>query len=308
MDRLPHDGDWYFEEVKPTLYLAERVRRILYSGQTPYQRVEVIETEPYGRALVLDGRTQSSEADEWVYHEALVQPSLMAHAAPQRVFIAGGGEGATAREALRCRSVNDVVMVDLDRAVVELCREHLPLHHQGAFDDPRLTLLYEDALAYLETHSEPFDLIIVDVPDPLESGPAYLLFTQEFYRLVRSRLRVGGLMVAQAGPAGPTNVSETFTAIRHTASSIFERVSAYSIYMPSFGTSWGFVVGGDGVPDVASMRPAEVDARIAMRLAGELRYYDGEAHLGMFHLPKYARQAFEQETRLITRAQPLYAV
>ena len=97
-------------------------------------------------------------------------------------------------------------MVDLDREVVELCREHLPNHHRGSFDDPRLHLLHEDALAYLEGVDEPFDVAVIDVPDPLEGGPAYLLYTLEFYRLVASRLAPGGLMVTQAGPAGPINV------------------------------------------------------------------------------------------------------
>ena len=308
MDSLPGNVDWYFEQVTPTLFLAEGIHRVIYSGQTAYQEVQVLDTIPYGRSLVLDGRTQSTEVDEWVYHEALVQPAMVAHDAPHRVFIAGGGEGATAREVLRHTSVTELVMVDLDREVVELCREHLPQHHQGAFDDSRMTLLHEDAMAYLERDGEPFDVIIVDVPDPLEAGPAYMIFTQEFYRLARSRLNPGGLLVAQSGPAGPTNVTETFTAIHRTIGCVFDAAHPYRIYMPSFGTAWGFIAGTmTGSPRLTEMDPTGIDRRIEGRVRGELRYYDGGAHQGMFALPKYIRAALATETRLITRDNPLYA-
>ncbi len=309
MDRLPSGKTWHIEAVTNELLMALALRGVLFEGDTPYQHVEVLDTVPFGRALVLDGRTQSTEADEWVYHEGLVQPVMIAHADPRRVFIAGGGEGATAREVLRHRSVTEVVMVDLDRQVVELCREHLPQHHRGAFDDPRLTLLHEDALAYLRNAAEPFDVMVIDVPDPLEGGPAYLLYTQEFYRLVRSRLRPGGLVVVQAGPAGPTNVTEVFTAIARTMGTTFDRTHASRVFVPSFATMWGFVAGGlEGSPDVTGSAAEEIDRRIAARLTSALAYYDGTAHRGLFALPKYVREALAAETRVITEADPLYAV
>ena len=308
MDSLPSDTNWHLEHITPELVQAVGLHRVVYRGHTQYQEVALLDTGPFGRCLVLDGRTQSSEADEFVYHEGLVQPVMAAHAAPKRVFIAGGGEGATAREVLRHAGVSQVVMVDLDQEVVELCRQHLPSHHQGAFDDPRLELHHQDALAFLEDAEEPFDVVIIDVPDPLEGGPAYKLFTQEFYRLVRSRLGPGGLMVAQPGPAGPINFAEVFTAIHRTAGSVFPQCSAYRVYMPSFGTSWGFVVGGgEEAPPVEALTPQEIDARLAARLPAPLRYYDGIAHVGMFALPRYLRQGFAEEERLITMESPIYA-
>ena len=300
---------WYLEHITPELTQASAVREVIHEGSTPYQRVQVLDTYPFGRMLVLDGKTQSSEADEWVYHEALVQPVMVAHDAPRRVMVAGGGEGATIREVLRHPSVEEVVMVDLDREVVDLCRRHLPRHHQGAFDDPRLSLLHEDALAYLEARRSPFDVVIIDVPDPLEGGPAYLLYTVEFYELVRSRLAPGGLMTAQAGPAGQTNVQEVFTSIAQTMARVLDRVSGSRVLVPSFGTMWGFVAcGGPDAPRVGEMDPVEIDARVGARLGPALRFYDGIAHRGMFSLPKYIREAVVAETRIITREHPLYAV
>ncbi len=309
MDELPSSTNWHLEHITPELVQATGLRRVAYSGRTQYQKVDLLETGPFGLSLILDGRTQSTEADEFVYHEALVQPVMTAHASPGRVFIAGGGEGATAREALRHPSVSEVVMVDLDREVVELCRRYLPGHHQGAFDDPRLTLHHEDALAFLERAEDDFDVVIIDVPDPLEGGPAYQLFTQEFYRLVRSRLRPGGLMVVQAGPAGPINYTEMYTAIQRTVGSVFPQCAAYRAYMPSFGTEWGFVIGGqEDASPVAAMTSEEIDSRLAARLPSPLRYYDGITHAGLFALPRYLRQGFAEEQRLITMASPVFAI
>ena len=309
MDSLSGGTLWHIEPIGPDLVQGVGLRHVLYAGHTPYQRVELLETGPFGRALVLDGKTQSAEADEFVYHEALVQPVMVAHTHPQQVFIAGGGEGATAREVLRHRSVERLVMVDLDAQVVDLCRQYLPGHHAGAFDDPRLHLHHQDAMAYLDSSQEQFDLVIIDVPDPLEGGPAYLLYTQEFYRLVRSHLKPGGFMVAQAGPAGVLNHKETFTAVHRTMGSVFAQVFPYRVHVPSFGTPWGFVIGAlDESTDVVKVQPEVIDQRVQDRVGPDLRYYDGGAHAGLFALPKYLREALEVEQRLITKDTPLYAV
>ena len=309
MDGLSPRTIWYLEHLTPDLVQASSVRQVIYEGDTPYQHVQVLETGSFGRMLVLDGKTQSSESDEWVYHEALVQPVMLAHENPRRVMVAGGGEGATIREVLRHGTVEEVVMVDLDKAVVDLCREHLPEHHQGAFDDPRVTLLHEDALAYLEQRETPFDVIIIDVPDPLEGGPAYLLFTVEFYELVRLRLAPGGLMVAQSGPTGPTSVHEVFTAIARTMGRVFDNVSGYDAHIPSFGMTWGFIAcAGADAPDPGEMSEAEVDARVRERIASPLRFYDGATHRGMFGLPKFVREAIATEKRIITKDNPIYAI
>jgi spermidine synthase len=305
---LPGDDSWYLEYITPELVMASAVKKVIYDGRTQYQQVQVIDTVPFGRSLILDGKTQSSEADEWVYHEGLVHPIMTTHPNPRRVFIAGGGEGATAREVLKHPSVTEVTMVDLDREVVELCQKHLPNHHQGAFDDPRMHLLHEDALAYLQRTQQRFDIVIIDIPDPLEGGPAYLLYTQEFYRLVSSRLNSSGQLVCQAGPAGPTNHTEVFTAIQHTISSTLDLVYPYHVYIPSFGSQWGFIAASNPTGSNLYNIPAgEIDNRLAYRLASPLRFYDGETHHGILSLPKYIREGFREETRVISEANPIFA-
>src|SRR6266481_8068312 len=163
----PQSYKWFFETTTPVEGHMHAIVRTLVEARTKFQQVEIMETASYGKCLVLDGRIQSSEADEFVYHEALVHPGLLAvDLPPTPVLVIGGGEGATLRETLKCPSVQRAVMVDIDDEVVALCRQHLPEMHRGAFDDPRTELRHEDARAYLERTDERFDLIIVDLVEP----------------------------------------------------------------------------------------------------------------------------------------------
>ena len=299
------DKEWHYEYITADLLQAERVNKVIFTGRTAYQSVTVQDTACFGRTLVLDNKTQSTELDEFVYHEALVQPSMVAHPEPRAVFVAGGGEGATIREALSHGSVERAVMVDIDREVVELCRRYLPNHHRGSFDDPRLELHHADALGFLEKTTDRFDVAIIDVPDPLEEGPAYLLYTQEFYGLMKERLNPNGMMVAQSGPTGPAFYEQCFSAVAKTIESVFPSVHSYEAFVPSFGSTWGFVIGSLG-PDPSALSAEEVDRRTAERVGHELRHYDGVTHRGMFSLPKYLRTALANERRVITRAEPLF--
>jgi spermidine synthase len=198
-------------------------------------------------------------------------------------------------------------MVDIDSKVVELCRDYLPNHHQGSFDDPRVSLVHDDALAYLESTPERFDVVVIDVPDPLEAGPAYLLFTKEFYQLVRDRLRSGGVMVSQSGPTGPSFYEQCFSAVANTIASVFPVVTLSETFVPSFGSTWGFVIGSLG-EGPGAMSQEEVDSRIGARMTGQLRYFDGTTLRGMVSVPKYLRESLAGEQRIITRDTPLFVV
>lgn len=294
---------WLSERVTPHLLQQMRVAAVLYRGHSPYQAIEVLELVEFGRSLVLDGKTQSTEGDEFIYHEALVHPTLLAHPQPQVVMIAGGGEGATLREVLRHHSVRRAVMVDIDEQVVEICRRFLPRHHQGSFADPRTQLVFADAQEFLAHSPEGFDVIILDLTDPTEAGHSYSLFTEGFFRLVRERLNPAGVMVVQAGACGVNNYL-SFTAIHHTVSSVFPGAWPYCTTIPSFGGQWGFSLGGLALPPPPTSKV--VDRLLQERVVGESRFYDGSSHIGMFSMPKYLRQALAGESRLITQESPLF--
>ena len=299
-------GNWFVESVSPDLAVMLRLRAVLFSGTTAYQKVEVLDSCVFGRSLVLDGKTQSTEMDEFVYHESLVHPAMLCHPDPKSVLIGGGGEGGTLREALAHRSVESVTMIDLDREVVELCRVHLPNHHQGSFDDPRLTLLHQDARAYLQAGDDCFDIIILDLVDPLEEGTAYLLYTDEFYRIAKARLNPGGVLVTQSGPAGLTHHQECFTTIYNTLSGVFAHTAAAQVHVPAFQTLWGFTIASDSA--LPQPTDDELDSAIARRVNKELRHYDGETHRGMFALPRFLRQGMAEETRINRDDAPVFMI
>lgn len=297
------ENKWFYDYVTPDLVQMHSVREIIYAGRTEFQSIEIIESGSFGRCLILDGKIQSSEADEFIYHEALVHPPMIAHPHPERVFIAGGGEGATLREVLAHHSVKRVVMVDIDREVIDVCRRFLPSFHQGSFEDSRLELHYADAKSYLEECQKNFDVIILDLPEPIEGGPAYLLHTKEFYQVVRERLAPDGILSLQAGSSA-WGSHTLFTAIINTLKSVFPLVFPYEAHIPCFGGMWGFAFASQNLS--LHLSPREIDRRISSRVKKGLRFYDGLSHQGLFLLPKNIREAIDKEKRIVTEKEPLF--
>ena len=184
---------WITEYISPHDVYLHGVVEVLAYRKTAFQQMYVVRSGIYGTALVLDGKWQSCTGDEFLYHESLVQPACVYHGAPKNVLILGGGEGATTREVLRWRTVERVVMVDIDGEVVAACKEHLPEMHQGAFDDPRTEVVIGDAIEYLDNALPEWDVIISDLSDPIEEGPSFKLFTREYFEQCRRGLRPGGV-------------------------------------------------------------------------------------------------------------------
>ena len=303
----PITGNWYIESVYPDLSVLLKTRRVVYAGKTQYQQVEVLDSEVYGRSLVLDGKTQSTELAAHIYHESLVHPAMICHPDPKIVFIGGGGEGATLREVLRHKSVEKVVMLDLDDEVVDICKQYLPNHHQGSFNDSRVELVHEDARAYLQNTENTFDVMIMDLVDPLEAGTAYLLYTEEYYRIARKRLAENGILVTQSGPIGLLAIQECFTTIFNTLDSVFLNAQAAQVHIPAFYTLWGFTLASD-YPLLDSNSPELIDKILSDRVRGSLRFYDGITHTNMFTLPKFIRQSISEESRINRDQAPVFMV
>ena len=294
---------WFYDRISRDYIQLHSIKEMVCTQQTKFQYLEIMRTGSFGKCLVLDGKIQSSEADEFIYHEALVQPAMLAHPCPETVFIAGGGEGATLREALSHDTVKRVVMIDIDEEVIAACKRFLPDYSRGAFEDKRAELYHVDAREYLAKCGEAFDIIIIDLPEPIEEGPAYLLYTEEFYRLVRERLTANGIITVQAGSAA-LNELLCFTSVNNTLKSVFPIVRPYQTDVPSFGGPWGFCLASVNL-DLALL-PGEIDRRISARKLNSLQFYDGLTHQGMFSLPKYIRTELARQTRLITDNEPLY--
>ncbi len=295
-------GDWLVDGSKIGELTCLRITKRLHAEKTAFQEAQLVETETYGRALILDGSIQAAAGDEYIYHESLVHPVMLAVTEPRRVAVLGGGEGATIREVLKHRAVEQLTMVDIDRQVVEFCREYLPSFHQGSFDDPRLRLVFEDARKWIAARpAASLDVVIIDITEPLDGGPAYLLFTREFYRLVRQALAPNGAMVVQAGPTDPVG-HKVFTRVYKTVAVTFDRALPLISYVTSFADQWGYVLGCNGSANIPP--PERIDDLIAERLDGKLGNYDSETQLHIGSLPGYLRKSLAGPSQPFTDDDP----
>ncbi len=300
----PKNSKWFLDYLTPEEGHIHGIKKTLYSKKTKFQDMEIMETGSYGRCLILDQKMQSSEVDEFIYHEVLVHPAMLLHPEPKDVFIVGGGEGATLREVLRHKSVEHCLMVDIDEEVVRMSEELLPEYHAGAFDDKRTELAFTDARRWLEENDKKYDVIIIDISEPVEEGPAYLLYTREFYKLVWDRLTDEGTIALQAGTTAIGKLLN-LTAVHKTLQTVFPHVVSMPAAIPSFGLPWGFALASKK-NDPRALTVDAVDKMIAQRIKGELKYYDGEAHQHLMHLPKYIRKAIIEQSLIIEDNAPIF--
>jgi spermidine synthase len=336
----PTSGFWFEEDVTSDFQFKARLSSIEYQSKSEFQSIQIITTKQFGRTLVLDHKTQSAANDEHIYHESLVHPALMLHPNPQNVYIGGGGEMGTAREILRHKSVEKCVMVDIDRDVCELAWTHLKQWSAGVKDDPRFELFCEDAKAHLEQDTDTmYDVIVMDIADPIEAGPGIALYTRDFYKFAVSRLNPGGIIVTQSGPGSHFNVqTECCTTIARTLRSVFDHVYTYAVDIPSFGSNWAFniatgverITAASASEDVATNTSgtstvptdmqadllqmlqersiSDIDSIVAERCVDgtTLKYYDGVTHMGVFGLTKEIRDSLKSETRIMTLENPVF--
>jgi spermidine synthase len=276
------EADWVTEAWTPYTHCKFRIREHLYKARTSFQRIDIVETVEFGRMLLLDNAVQTTERDEWAYHEMLAYVPLFAHPAPRRVLIVGGGDGGLLRTVLDHPDVERVVQVEIDRQVVEASKKYLPSVSRGAFDDPRATVVYEDAFEYLERVDEPFDVALLDTTDPI--GPAERLFTSEFYSRVAEALGEQGIAVAQSG--SPWFQPELIARATGAMRTCFPLTRLYLGFVPTYPAGlWAFALGTRG-HDPASISLEELTKRFAP-LRGKTRYFTPEIYRAAFTLPPF---------------------
>jgi len=248
------------------------------------QEIEVHDSESFGALFRLDGHFMTSEKDEFFYHENLVHMAAITHAKPRRALIVGGGDGGSAEELFKHPTIEDVTLVEIDQAVVDISRRYLQKVHRGSLDDPRLTLKIEDGFAYVKNSSESFDLIVLDLTDP--GGPSTLLYTPEFYRACAARLGEDGIMTLHiASPlASPERIRETLARL----SEAFEIVVPYLTSIPLYGGLWLMAFCSQRA-DPRQLNAETVEARLKERDIRDLQYYNGAMHGAALALPNFIR-------------------
>ena len=275
---------WFDEQLHGAHRQGLKVDAVLYDSETEHQRLQVFQNPQFGRFLTLDGVVQTTEGDEFIYHEMMAHTPIIAHGNARRVLIIGGGDGGMAREVLRHDAVEHVTMVEIDAGVVEFSKEYLPSLSAGAFDDPRLSLVIADGAEFVKTCQDRFDVIIVDSTDPI--GPGEVLFTDTFYGRAKRLLNDGGIIVTQNGV--PFMQGEELTNTMRAFRALFADATCYLATVPTYaGGPMAFGWGTDGD---ARATPLEVlEGRFAASGVTGLRYYTPEVGQAAFALPGYVK-------------------
>ncbi|MEX0685969.1 MAG: polyamine aminopropyltransferase [Balneolales bacterium] len=276
----------YNEFYNENTGLTVGIKKLLFSEQSEYQLVEVYETDTWGNLMTIDGMVMLSEKDEFVYHEMLTHVGMFSHPEPQKVLIIGGGDGGTAREVLKHRSVESVDLVEIDETVVRAAKQFLP--NVGDFNNTRLQVIYENGLTFVEEAENKYDVIIIDGSDPV--GPAVDLFKKEFYQNCHKALTSKGVLTAQTEspwiPGYHSSIRSLFNALDET----FQTSGMYLGFVPLYPAGmWSFAFAGK---DVHALSP-QVTTRVetgTRALKPALKYFNEDIHKGSFALPNFVRE------------------
>lgn len=271
------------------------ISKILMEEKNDVQHMVIFDNPEFGKVLALDGIIQTTEKDEFFYHEMITHVPILAHGNAKNILIVGGGDGGTLREVLRHKSVERATLVEIDDRVINLCKQHFPNHSKGAFDDSRTHIVIQDAFDFVGTTKEKFDVIICDTTDPI--GPGAILFTPEFYARCKKVLREGGILVNQCGV--PFMQKDEMVHTHEHLSKIFKDAYFYVVPVPTY--VGGFMCLGWATDNVnhRMKEPKEIEALLKKDLSEPLQYYTPKIHKASFVLPKFMEDA------LLAPSQPL---
>ena len=279
----------FTETLYDALGQSFRIDKVYYESKTEHQHLMVFHNAYLGRVMVLDGVVQTTEKDEFVYHEMMAHVPLLAHGNAKQVLIIGGGDGAMLREVLKHSAIDQVTMVEIDLAVIETARAYLPNHSQGAFDSPRANIVIADGMEFVRETKQMFDVIICDSTDPI--GPGEILFSENFYAQCKRVLTRGGVVVTQNGVA-----FFQLDEVRTTAARMSRHFSDTTFYAAAVPTYYGGIMTfawGSNEPALRQVDTATLQHRF--NKAGiNTRYYTPEIHRAAFALPKYIVDAIAE--------------
>ena len=273
---------WRVEQLHADFQLGLKADKVLFDSETEHQRLVVFENETFGRVLTLDSVVQTTEKDEFIYHEMLAHLPVLAHGAAKKVLIVGGGDGGMLEEVLKHPGVEKVTQVEIDAGVIDFSKRYLSSICKDAYDDPRLDLVIADGADFVANCAERYDIAIVDSTDPV--GPGEVLFTDTFYGKARNCLAPGGILVTQNGVpflqgAELTNTLRAFKALFTDAACYLATVPTYAGGPMAFG--WGSDDPAKRLVDLATLEQRYKASGIVTR------YYNPAVHLGAFALPNY---------------------
>jgi spermidine synthase len=261
--------------------ITMRAKNVLYSGKSEFQEIDVIDTDFFGKVLLLDGLVMTTEKDEVFYHEMITHIPMLSHPEPKDVLVIGGGDGGTIREVLRHPSVKRAVLCEIDGEVIEVCKKYLP-QLASKLDDPRVDIQVRDGIEYIANSKNEFDIILIDSTDPM--GPGEGLFTEEFYKNVNASLKEGGIMVCQS--ESPFADQKEIKMMKPLLRKAFPIVKTYVGPMPTYpGGYWSWTFCSNTV------KPLEfIDEARADEITKGSKIYNKEVHRAVFALPNFVKE------------------
>lgn len=276
----------FIETLYKTYGQSFIVDEILFESKTDHQHLIIFNNEQFGRVMALDGVIQTTEKDEFIYHEMLTHVPLFAHGNAKRVLIIGGGDGGILREVLRHPEVEHVTMVEIDQAVVDMCKKYFPKHSDGAFDDPRVDLVIDDGVDFIVNNTQEYDVIISDSTDP--EGPGEVLFSSRFYQGCKNSLTEGGVLATQNGVSF-MQIDEVKTTFNRFEGLFTDRWF-YAAPVPTY--IGGIMTLAWGTDNEALRQQSVEDIRERFTQSKmKTRYYTPELHVASFELPQYVIDA-----------------
>jgi len=278
---------WYTEEHSENVRFSIKVNRQLYSARSGFQRIDIFEAEDFGRFLTLDGLMMVTEKDEFIYHDMIVHVPMASNPDIRKVLVIGAGDGGTVRELTRYESVERIDMVEIDKMVVDACREFIPLT-SSKLSDPRVTIFYEDGLKFVRDKVGEYDLIIVDSTDPF--GPGEGLFTKEFYGNCYKALTEAGILVNQHECPYYAGYALSMKRAHRRIKELFPITKVYQAHIPTYPSGhWLFGFASKKIDPIG-----DFDAARWRKLGLETKYYNTDLHTGCFAIPTYVKKMLEE--------------
>ncbi|MGG1556728.1 polyamine aminopropyltransferase [Geobacillus thermoleovorans] len=266
---------WFTEKQTEHFGITARIIRTLHTEQTPFQKLDMVETAEFGNMLILDGMVMTTQKDEFVYHEMVAHVPLFTHPKPENVLVVGGGDGGVIREVLKHPSVKKATLVEIDGKVIEYSKKYLP-EIAGKLDDPRVEVKVDDGFMHIAQSENEYDVIMVDSTEPV--GPAVNLFTKGFYAGIANALKEDGIFVAQTD--NPWFKADLIRNVYRDVKEIFPITRLYTANIPTYPSGlWTFTLGSKKYDPLAVSDDRFHDI--------DTKYYTKELHKACFVLPKF---------------------
>ncbi len=279
---------WYTEKHTKNVKFSIKVNRQLVSVTSPFQRIDIFESEEFGRFLTLDGFMMLTEKDEFIYHEMMVHIPMAVKENVKKVLVVGAGDGGTVRELLKYDTIEHIDMVEIDKMVVDVCKEYLP-STACKLDDPRVSIYYEDGLKFVRSKTAEYDVVLVDSTDPF--GPGEDLFTREFYGNCYNALKEDGILINQHESPYYEADAEAAGRAHKQLKAVFPVATVYQFHMPTYPSGhWLFGFASKKYSPVEDLKAEEWN-----KLGISTRYYNTELHKGAFALPNYVKEIIDEK-------------